>query len=330
MKALVIGGTGIIGNHVIRALLSEGIAVRTLTRGLTPSRNLENLKVESVQGDATNVKSLVLAMKDCDWVFHTAAYYPTHMFDRAGHRNCALRSIQTFIQAVSKSSVKKVVYTSSLTTIGQASRLGKCYADETCTYDMVDSPPHPYFEVKYLMEEEIKKAALNQKLPITIVNPTGCFGPYELKPKSLCIVPQLVNRKIPAYFDHAINIVDVADVALGHIEAAKKGQGGDRIILGGHNTHVSHLINTICAIAKVPPPKLQVPLALALAPAILSECLGRITNTAPLLSVLGLRFIQYGQHFDLAKQEKILGLKPSPIEPCLEKAIAWYKKIGYC
>lgn len=328
MKALVIGGTGIIGNHVIRALLKEGIDVRSLSRGLTSSQNLDDIKVESVRGDATDAASLITAMRGCDWVFHTAAYYPTHTFDRAGHSAQAKAAIAAFIYAVSKSSVKKVVYTSSLTTIGQASNLGRDLADESLPYDLQKNPPHPYFEVKYLMEEEIKKAA--KQLPITIVNPTGCFGPYELKPKHLCIVPQLVNRKLPAYYDHPINVVDTVDVAYGHFLAAQKGAPGDRIILGGHNWTVSQLIESVCHVAKVKPPAIKVPLNVALVPSFLSECWGRVVHEPPAFPILGLRFVQYGQNFDLSKQKNVLGLKTSPMEPCFEKAIHWFKKIGYC
>ncbi len=326
MKALVIGGSGIIGNHVIRALLSEGIIVRSLTRGITPSKNLDDLNVETMRGDASDEDTLLIAMKGCDWVFHTAAYYPTHMFDRKGHVNSALNSIRTFISAVSKSALNKVVYTSSLTTIGMA----KTLADETVPYNLAAKLPHPYFEVKYLMEDEIKKAALIKQLPITIVNPTGCFGPYELKPKNLCIIPQLVNQKMPAFVDHCINVVDAADVAKGHVESAKRGKNGDRVVLGGHNTTVFELITTICKVAKVKPPRFQVPLSIGLIPCFLSECIGYMTNTPPMLPILGLRFIQYGQKFDLSKQTQSLGVIPSPMEPCFERAINWYKKIGYC
>lgn len=328
MRALVIGATGIIGNHVVRALLDEGIEVRAFSRGITPAYNLEGLKVEIFKGDLRDVDSLARAMDGCRWAFHTAAYYPTHPFDLKGHLRRAKEEIDGVIQAVSHSHVERFVYTSSLTTIGKPFYYGQL-ADESCRYNL-KKPPHPYFAVKYLMEEELRKKVY-EGFPVVIVNPTGCFGPYELKPPQLCLIPQLVKQKMPGYVDHAINVVDVADVGRGHVLAAKKGKIGERYILGGHNVSVKWVIQTICRTAGVPSPSFRISLPPALALAWTTEFIGHyLLNKIALFPILGLRFIQYGQHMDLSKAQKELGLNPSPMEPCFERAVDWFKTIGYC
>lgn len=328
MKALVIGATGIIGNHVVRSLLHEGMEVRVFSRGVTPSTNLENLDVERTQGDLNEATSLSKAIKGCNWIFHTAPYYPTNTFNRKDHLKKAMAGIATVLKVCADNSIDRLVYTSSLTTIGPSGSPKKL-ADETCSYQLIKNPPHPYFEVKYYMEEEVKKWA--KKIPAVIVNPTGCFGPYELKPVNLCLIPQLINRKIPAYVKGPINVVDTADVGRGHLLAAKKGRVGERYILGGHNTEVPWVIKTICDLAKVKPPKMEVPLMLGLIPAWGSELLAHyVLHRSPSIPILGLRFIQHGQHFDVSKAKEELGYQISPMEPCFERAIGWYKKIGYC
>jgi len=326
-KALVIGGTGIIGNHVIRSLLQQGVEVRALSRGITSSKNLEGLQVESVKGDLNNAESLASAMRGCEWVFHTAAYYPTHAFDMAGHVRAATGQIEQFLKAFESSKAQRLIYTSSLTTLGFYNHPGRP-ATEFDAYDLRQDP-HPYFRVKKIMEDRILEAS--KKIPAVIVNPTGCFGPFELKPPSFCLVPQLINGKMPAYVDRTINAVDVADVGNGHVLAALKGKVGERYILGGHDTSTGWVIHKICEIGKVSSPKLKAPMALAIMMAMGSELAAHyLLKSPPLFPVLGLRFIQYGQACSSDKAIRELGYKPSPMEPCFERAIEWFRKIGYC
>lgn len=327
MKTLVIGATGIIGNHVTRSLLAKGISVRVLSRGVTPSLNLEGLDVEKVTGDYNNTESLKKAIQGCNWIFHTAPYYPTNMFDTQGHIKKAMLGLDRVLFALKSVSFDRFIFTSTLTTIGKP-KTG--LADETCAYNTKKKPPHPYFALKYEMEEKLKQEAKNG-LPVVMVNPTGCFGPYELKPKHLCLIPQLIDKKIPAYVQSHINAVDVADVGMGHVLAAQKGKIGERYILGGHNTTTKDLIGLICKIGKVTPPLIRLPFLLAQIPSFISESYSYIaTHKEPVLPMLGLKFAEHGQHFDNTKAKTELGYKASPLEPCLEKAIAWYEKIGYC
>lgn len=327
MKALVIGATGIIGNHVARALLDEGIEVRAFSRGVTPALNLEGLDVERFQGDIHDSQSLEKAFQGCEWVFHTAGYYPTHTFHLKEHLKKGADEIRLILKVLFQSSVQRFVYTSSLTTIGIPSYYGQM-ADETCAYN-ISPPPHPYFAVKFLMEEEVKKEVV-KGLPAVIVNPTGCFGPYELKPVNLCIIPQLIKGKVPAYVEHDMNVVDVADVGRGHVLAAKKGVLGERYILGGHNVKVSWVLQTICKQGGVKPPFFKAPLSAALALAWASEGIGYLFKKIPLFPILGLRFVQYGQHIDISKSKQVLGYKVSPMEDCFRRGVDWFKKIGYC
>jgi len=328
MKTLVIGATGIIGNHIVRELLEQGHEVIAASRGVTPSLNLEDLDIQRIKADITDVKSLEKAFKGIDWVFQAAAYYPGNSFQKAKHVKTALEGVRSVIQATKNSSIQRLVYTSSLTTIGRAKKGD--LADEDLPYDLVGRDPHPYFLVKHLCEEELRYEADTKKCPIVIVNPTGCFGPYELKPKNMCLIPQLIERKVPAYVLNDINVVDTKDVAKGHILAAKKGRIGERYILGGHNMTMEMVIKEICELAGVKPPKLIVPIRLGLAACYVSETFDYVLKRSPRLPALGLRFAQYGQHMSIDKATEELGYKVQPMTACYERAIEWYKKIGYC
>ncbi len=328
MKALVLGATGIIGNHIVRELLEQGHDVYAASRGVLPPVNLEGLNVRRVRCDLDDLQSLRDVFCGMDWVFQAAAYYPQNTFNKNQHVQSAMKGLNHVIQAALESGIKKLVYTSSLTTIGQVPK-GEL-ANETVAYNLTGHDPHPYFLVKHLSEIRLQEAFQQQKLPVVILNPTGCFGPYELKPKSMCLIPQLVNREIPTYVIRDINVVDTADVARGHVLAADKGRLGERYILGGHNQTTEMIIREICEVADVKPPRFAVPLQLGLGVCYLDEGFNFLLKRKPRYSILGLRFAQYGQHFDLSKSENELGYSPQPMEDCYRRAIAWYHKIGYC
>jgi dihydroflavonol-4-reductase len=322
------GATGIIGNHIVRELLADGHEVSTFSRGQTPSQNLEGLSVQSVTGDITDLDSLKKAFVGMDWVFQAAAYYPQNMFEKAHHVRVALKGVRNVIETALKTKIKRLIYTSSLTTVGQAKR--GTLADETIPYDLVGRDPHPYFLVKHLSEEELRCSCREQGLPVVMVNPTGCFGPYELKKPHLCLVPQLVKKAIPAYVSNRLNVVDVADVGRGHVLAAMKGRIGERYVLGGHNTTTAQVIHEICRLAGVKAPLVRVPISLALSLCSLDEFLSHTFHKNPKLPILGVRFVQYGQHLSIAKAQNELGYQPHDMADCYQKAIGWFRQIGYC
>ena len=328
MKTLVLGGTGIIGNHILRELLNRGHEVFALSRGLTPALNLKGLAVKTIKADINDLAALTEAFQGMDWVFHAAAYYPKNAFGIDKHVANALAQTRTVITAARSSGIKRLVYTSSLTTIGH-SKTDKI-ADETCAYDLFECDPHPYFKLKYLIEEEFRAAVAKDGFPVVMVNPTGIFGPYELKPVELCLVPQLARGKIPGYVLRPINVVDAADVAMGHVLAAEKGRIGERYILGGHNIDTKILMSQICEVLGVKAPKLKLPMGVALAVAYANEALSLVLGTAPRVPVLGLKFAEYGQALSSDKAIRELGYAIHPMSPCFERALKWYREIGYC
>lgn len=328
MKALVLGASGIIGNHIVRELIAQGYSVFAGSRGVTSKQNLLGLPVAQVKCDLLDFDSLKKAMSGMDVVFQAAAYYPGNTFQKEHHKDVALKGVCNIIKASLECRVKRLVYTSSLTTIGRARR-GQL-ADESMAYDLTGKDPHPYFLVKHLSEMELLQAYEQTGLPVVIVNPTGCFGPYELKPKNMCLIPMLANRELPAYVQRRINVVDTADVARGHVLAAEKGQLGHRYILGAHNTTTKDVIHSICRVAGVKPPCMRVPLRLGLAACYADETYQYLRHKKPKTPILGLRFTQYGQHLSIEKAQQELGYQPQSMDECYGRALAWYQKIGYC
>jgi len=325
-KAIVLGATGFIGSHVARALVEEGLDVRALTRSSKPSLALEGLKVERVTGDLNDLNSLKRAFQGCDYLFHVAGYYPIYSnhFDR--QENLALAQMENVLAAAESVHFKRIVYTSSLSTIGREPS-GKPSTEETA-YETRHFTGL-YYQIKFLQEAAALTAA-DQGLPVVMVNPTGVFGDYDVKPTSGALVIAIAKKQLPFLFDAKCNVVDARDVAKGQIAAMKKGKVGRRYILGSHNTTSWEMARTIARIAKVRPPYARLPLAIGEIAAHASEFVGRLfRQDKPLIPLVGIDFLKYGMHYDTSRAKSELGFMSRPIEETFERALAWFKKHRY-
>lgn len=179
------------------------------------------------------------------------------------------------------------------------------------------------------MENRVRQAVQTGEVDAVLVLPTGCFGPFEAKPDSLCLVPQLLKREVPCILPGLINVVDVADVARGQVAAAFLGKKGERYILGGHNTTAEWVVKKVCEVGGVKPPKIHLPMSIAVAASWVAETIAyRLTGGISAIPLLGLRFIQYGQHLSSDKAKRELHYQISAMEPCFESAIKWFTRKG--
>ncbi len=337
MKALVLGATGFIGSHVVRALVQEGVDVRILRRQSSPHLALKGLKLEESIGDMNDFDSLKKAVKGCEVIFHVAAYYALYSFEKEKQKTLALQQMKNVLKAAE--GVSKFIYTSSLSTIGRpvgavlvtgGNPLG------TAPLSNEDTPYNPadftglYYEVKYLLEQEALRQA-QQGLPVVIVNPTGVFGDYDVKPTSGSLVVAIASGKLPVLFDAKMNAVDVHDVARGQVAAMKIGKVGRRYILGSHNTTVWEIAHLIARLAKVSPPRLKLPIAVGEVAAYASEIVGKFVlhQDKPLIPRVGIDFLKYGMHYDTSRAKTELGFTSTPMEETFDRAIVWFRKNQY-
>ncbi|MBI3541216.1 MAG: NAD-dependent epimerase/dehydratase family protein, partial [Deltaproteobacteria bacterium] len=279
MKTLVLGATGFIGSHVARELVAQEIDVRILRRGSSPTRALEGLKVEPVLGDLNDPESLKKSMKDCKALFHVAGYYPLYSLDRERQKKIALQQMKNVLEAASNASIEKIIYTSSMSTMGKTvgvQNFEPLPSHEDTPYDPKDFTGL-YYQIKYLQEQAAQQAVQSGS-PIVIINPTGVFGDYDVKPTSGALVVEIAKGRLPALFDAKMNAVDVRDVAKAQVTALKKGKVGRRYLIGGCNTTVWELAHWIARLAKVPPPRLKLPLLLGEGAACASEWMGKLLH----------------------------------------------------
>jgi dihydroflavonol-4-reductase len=210
MRALVLGATGFIGGQIARALVERGYDVRGLRRPASPTQAIEGLPVEFVHGDLRDRASLLAAMRGVDALFHAAAYYPHNSLAPRRSLRIAVAGMRNVLECARDAGVGRVVYTSSLSTIGPPAR-GRSLADERDLY-LPGSVADPYFEAKWAMECEAYRAAAAGQDVVSLC-PTVVFGTGDVKPTTGVALLAVARGLAPAYVEGDINVVDVRDVA---------------------------------------------------------------------------------------------------------------------
>jgi dihydroflavonol-4-reductase len=319
-SALVTGGAGFIGSHLVRQLIERGQPVRVLD--LDPSPTLDP-RAEFIQGSITDPAAVERAVDGMDWVFQLAAdpnlwHRDKASFDLVNHEGARL-----VVEAAGAAGAKRIVYTSTESILKGTRRSGSGTVDESVERRLSDMPG-PYCRAKYLGEQAAFAAAA-RGLPVIVVNPTLPVGPGDarLTPPTQMILGFL-NGDNPAYLDFDMNIIHVADAALGHILAAEKGQTGERYILGGENLRLSEVLLILEELTGLPMPKLRIPYGLALAVAAVSEFVAdNITRRPPRASLTGVRIAGAEMRFDNSKAVQELGLTIMPARQAIADAVAW-------
>jgi dihydroflavonol-4-reductase len=324
-KAVILGSTGCIGNNVTRACLAAGWSVRAFRRTTSQTWMLDGLDVEHVIGDLTDPASLATAMRGCDVVFHAAAYYPHHSLDMNGSLREAVQGMRSVLDAAAQTRVGRLVFTSTLTTLGPPSEPGRL-SDERDFY-LPGSTGSAYFESKWAMEAEAWRAVATG-LPVVIVNPTAVFGPWDVVPTTGEILLNVAKGRFPIWVDLEANVVDARDVGLGHVLAAERGRVGQRYILGGENLGVRQALTIAAQEAGANPPKWRVSLGAISALVKAGEALGRLPLIRP-LPLEHLKTMREWRALDCSKAQRELGFTHRSFLETVRDTLAWFREYQY-
>lgn len=327
MKVLVLGASGLLGSNLVRALLAKGDQVRALIRPTSRRPTLQGLDLERVEGDLHDAESLARACRSVQVVYQAASYYPSETVPVERAITQALEETSNLLDAIRRTSVERLVFTSSLTTIGFPTDKTRL-ANEDCPFTPL-FPQNPYLMAKAAMERVVLDEARNG-LPAVVINPTACFGPYDSRPSSGAQILLIARRLMPAYVQGPINAIDVRDVAVGMIRAAERGRVGERYILGSWNTTQKDLNALIARVVGVPAPLVPLPFTLArygskVGDRAFKALLGR---PAPVPGFF-VEVLRHMQQYDCSKALRELDYPRSPIEGAIRDALAWFKQNGY-
>jgi len=252
---LVTGATGFIGSHVVRALADRGDELRLLARRKSRVERLDGLDFERAIGDVTDRRAVRRAMAGVERVFHVAGSTSLRSQDRESVWDTNVRGTRIVLESALEAGVERVVLTSSVAAIGVGHH--RKPIDETATFD-IGHLGIAYVNSKHEAEVEALRLAA-RGLPVTIVNPSYVLGPDATRGSSMELVRRFIQRRIPAYVDGGLNIVDVRDVAKGHLLADTKGEVGKRYILSGRNFTLDRLFADLARISGVDAPRVKLP-----------------------------------------------------------------------
>jgi len=315
-KTLLTGGNGFIGSHVARLLAERGDDLRLTVRSDSKDENVRDLDVERVECDVLDRRAVRRALKGVERVFHAAGFSSLRPSEADTVFRVNVEGTRTVLEECLRAGVERVVYTSSVAAIGPAEPGG--VADERQLF----TAGHlgiPYVNSKHEAEVEAFRLAA-QGLPVVTVNPCYVFGRGDVYGRATSLVRHFLFGRIPAYVDGALNVVDVADVARGHLLADEKGQVAERYILGNRNYTLDRLWADLSRLSGVEAPALRLPAGLALR---MAQAFEAGPTPAP-ISVQEVRLASQWWTYRNAKAKRELGWKPGPHEDTIEATVAWY------
>ena len=321
---LITGATGFVGWHVARKLLDRACSVRALARDPKRLRELDG--VEAVQGDLRDPASLERAAQGCSVVYHVAADYRLWAPDPEEMFRSNVAGTRCMLEAARKAGVERVVYTSTVGCVGMpAGESG----DET-TPVSIEEMSGPYKRSKFLAEQIALEFA-GKGFPVVIVNPTAPVGDHDFKPTPTGkIVVDFLRGAMPAYLDTGLNLVDVQDVAEGHLLACERGKVGERYILGAENMTLQQIFEKLGALTGRKAPAMRIPYAVAYAAGVASTAWARVAGGEPRAPLDGVKMARKKMWVKHDKAARELGYRPGPAREALQRAVNWFQSNGYC
>ncbi len=324
INVLVLGAAGFIGGHIAKKARDVGWKVYGFRRNSSAAGHLQNQDITWMEGDLDDFSSLKAAMSGMDYVFHAAGYYPTDYDPRkiSQQISFAAEQMKNVVRATREAGVKRLIYTSTLSTIGLPPENETRLADEGDFYKSGSLPDNGYYESKSVMENIALEAA-RVGYDIVVLNPTPVFGPGDVHHSTGEILLMIAKGKAKAIPPGTINIIDVRDAAAAHINAARIGKSGERYILGGANYSISEAAAIIADIAGTQPPRFTIP----------SWVLGFYIQLSDFLPFIPfapyhLRAYRHWQGYNTAKAERELNLQSRFLEETVRDSLRWFSHRG--
>lgn len=326
MKVFLTGATGFIGGNLARELVRQGYDVRALVRKGSNLKSIEGINLELVTGDLLDKASLEKGMEGCEVLFHTAAMYTFWAQNPALIYKTNVHGTENIFTAAKSKQIKKIIYTSSESTVGIEKN---CTGNESILGN-ARKIPGDYKKSKFLAEQFVFKMC-REGAPAVILNPTTPIGPYDIKPTPTGkIVLDYLNHKMFACVNTGLNVIDVGDVAKGHILALEKGVPGEKYLLGNKNVSLRQIMNILEKITGIKAPRFDIPIWFALTSGYVDQFIeGKLMGKYPRIPVAAVKASRKVRYFDCSKAINQLGLPQTPIEESFKKSVDWFINSGY-
>lgn len=318
----VTGGSGFLGRAVVRRLVDEGRRVVALCRSDAAHRALVDLGAETVVGDVRDQDSLGGALRGCPVVYHLAGVNALCLKDPSEMFAANVLGSKNVVEAAARNEVRRVVYTSSASTLGESS--GTVGHEASAHRGWFLSS---YERSKFEGERVARARARELDLDLVCLNPSSVQGPGR-SGGTARILTAYLNGRLRVFVDTRISLVDIDDCTEGHVRAETLGAPGERYVLSGAALSTTEALELAARIAGVTHRPRVVPGWLALGAATAIEGFARVRNRVPPACREMVRTIQFGHDYDGSRAARELGVVYRPVEDTLRRAIAWQREQG--
>ena len=312
------------GSAIARELLRDGRKIKLLVRDNADLSNIDGLDTELAKGDLRDRESLKSAMKGCSTLYHAAAYYSLWDRNKKLIYDINVQGTRNILEAALELGLERTIYTSTVGCIGLSGDRTPANEEHPVDHATLSND----YKISKFQAEKIALEMYGRGLPIVIVNPSTPIGPRDIKPTPTGkIVLDFLNRKMPAYLDTGLNLIDVADCARGHILAEEKGRLGERYILGNKNMSLKEILLALEKITGIKAPSTKIPYWVAYTAGWICESVSNlVTQKPPAVPLAGVKMAKYFMYFDSSKAIKELGLPQNPVEKALSQSVKWFQE----
>jgi dihydroflavonol-4-reductase len=328
-RVIVTGAAGFIGSAVVRALLARGVNVVALLEPGAVTSNLAGLEVERREVDITEETQLKGVFDGAKYCFHLAAKFGFWPKDAASFYEVNVRGSQNVVRAAADARVQRIVFTSTVATLG----LWDTKKGRPSNEDDVADVAHlygNYKQTKYVAEHEVLRLAA-EGAPVVLVLPTMPHGPFDHRPTpSGKVVLDYLNGKMPGYVDTAMNVAHVDDLAAGHLLALERGRQGRSYICGGENVSMAQLLRILSDVSGLPPSERRFPSVVPKIAGYVSSFIeGDVLGREPRVSLEAARMASTTMTFDDSRARDEIGYSSRPASHALFDSAQWFVEHGY-
>jgi dihydroflavonol-4-reductase len=316
VTVLVTGGSGVVGREVVRLLVDQGRRVRALARSETSGDVVGRLGATPVHGDVLDYGSLIDAVEDAEVVYHVAGVNTMCARSIDSMRRANVDGTRNVIRAAAAAGARRVVYTSSAVTLGEAKGT---VGDET-------TPHRGWFLSSYERTKfEAEQVALGERVGVEVVavNPSSVQGPGRVTGTGRLLLA-IASGKLPLLIDTTFSVVDIADTARGHLLAETKGVPGERYVLSGFSVSTREAVEMLrevsgrdVRVARIPPGVLT-----------FAGWIAQTFTSHPQFCAEMARVLAFGHAYDGARATRELGLTYTDPRDTLARTVAWFRDTG--
>jgi dihydroflavonol-4-reductase len=300
-----------------------------LTEPGAATTNLDGLDVERREVDVTDERQLSGVFDQARYCLHLAAKFGFWAKDPSSFYAVNVYGTRRVVRAAAQAGVERIVYTSTVATLG----LWSTRAGRPATEDDVADLSHlygNYKRTKYVAEHEVLRLAA-EGAPVVLVLPTMPHGPFDHRPTpSGKVVLDYLNGRMPGYVDTAMNVAHVDDLAEGHLLALEHGRQGRSYICGGENLTMAQLLSVLADVTGLPGAQRRFPSPLPMVAGLVSQFVeGRVLRREPRVPLEAAQMASTTMTFDDSRARVELGYTSRPAAEALYDSAHWFVERGY-